>query len=262
MLTKQIFEYNGNKITFRKGEYLMVNATEMARPFGKLAKDWLKTQPALNYIQALSKSKRNIILLADLVKVIQGGSNPGTWMHEDVALEFARWLSPDFAIWCNDRVKELMKHGFTATSATIDEMINNPDFAIRLLTNLKEEREARNLAESKNRELIPKAELMDKVLDADEKIDIGQAAKILELPFGRNTLFRKLREDGVFFKNRNEPRQEYIRRGYFVLKEKFIERDNHEGFVVVKVLVTQKGLEFLSKLLGVVISQKKLALIR
>lgn len=29
-------------------------------------------------------------------------------MHEDVALEFARWLSPRFAIWCNDRVKELI----------------------------------------------------------------------------------------------------------------------------------------------------------
>jgi hypothetical protein len=29
-------------------------------------------------------------------------------MHEDVALEFARWLSPAFAIWCNDRIKEIL----------------------------------------------------------------------------------------------------------------------------------------------------------
>ena len=34
--------------------------------------------------------------------------------------------------------------------------------------------------------LAPKAELMDKVLDTDQKIDVGQAAKILNLPFGRN----------------------------------------------------------------------------
>jgi hypothetical protein len=47
--------------------------------------------------------------LADLVKVTKGGNNPGTWMHEDVALEFARWLSPLFAIWCNDRIKELLR---------------------------------------------------------------------------------------------------------------------------------------------------------
>ena len=46
-------------------------------------------------------------------------------------------------------------------------------------------------------------------------MDIGQAAKILGLPFGRNTLFKKLREMGVFFANRNEPKQKYIDAGYF-----------------------------------------------
>ena len=35
-------------------------------------------------------------------------------MHEDVALEFARWLSPAFAIWCNDRIKELLTKGTTS----------------------------------------------------------------------------------------------------------------------------------------------------
>ncbi len=110
--------------------------------------------------------------------------------------------------------------------------------------------------------LEQKTELMDRVLDADEKIDIGQAAKILELPFGRNTMFKKLREKGVFFKNRNEPKQEYIKRGYFVLKEKFIERNQHDGFVVVKVLVTQRGLEYISQLFNAVTSQKKLAVMQ
>lgn len=94
--------------------------------------------------------------------------------------------------------------------------------------------------------LKPKAELMEKVLDSDERIDIGQSAKILELPFGRNTLFKKLREMGIFFKNKNEPKQEYVQRGYFVLKEKWIDYNNHDGFTVLKVLVTQKGLEFLA----------------
>lgn len=110
--------------------------------------------------------------------------------------------------------------------------------------------------------LQPKAELMDKVLDAEEKIDIGQASKILELPFGRNTMFKKLREKGIFFKNRNEPKQEYIKRQYFVLKEKYIARNNHDGFVVVKVLVTQKGLEFLSNVFNAIESSKKLAVMQ
>lgn len=112
---------------------------------------------------------------------------------------------------------------------------------------------------NENYKLQDKTALMDKVLDADEKIDIGQASKILELPFGRNTMFAKLREMGIFFKNRNEPKQEYIKRQYFVLKEKYISRNNHEGFVVVKVLVTQKGLEFLSSLFYAGDRQTKLA---
>jgi hypothetical protein len=32
-------------------------------------------------------------------------------MDEDLTLEFARWLSPEFRIWCNDKIKELLKKG-------------------------------------------------------------------------------------------------------------------------------------------------------
>ena len=32
----QIFHYNGSPVTFQKGNSVMVNATEMAKPFGKL----------------------------------------------------------------------------------------------------------------------------------------------------------------------------------------------------------------------------------
>ncbi len=110
--------------------------------------------------------------------------------------------------------------------------------------------------------LLPKAALMNLVIDADEKIDIGQASKILELPFGRNTFFKKLREMGVFFKARNEPKQIYIDRGFFQLKEKYITRNEHDGFVVIKVLVTQKGLAFLSEQFKSGRSNKTLAIIQ
>ena len=35
-----------------------------------------------------------------------------------------------------------------------------------------------------NNKLRPKADFMDKVMDADERIDIGQSAKILNLTYG------------------------------------------------------------------------------
>lgn len=138
---------------------------------------------------------------------------------------------------------------------------SNPNIVLQLAQNWADEQKKRIEAENTVKKLQPKAEFLDKILDTDQKIDIGQAAKILELPFGRNTMFKELRERGVFFKNRNEPKQQYIKSGYFQLKERFIERNNHDGFVVIKVLVTQKGLEFLSGIFNSDKADTKMALI-
>lgn len=111
----QIFQYNGSPITFDNGDKVMVNATEMAKPFGKSTKDWLRNQSTQEFLNSLSAVRQ--ICPTDLVVIKQGGNaDQGTWMHEDVALEFARWLAPQFAIWCNDRIKELLKNGTTSVS--------------------------------------------------------------------------------------------------------------------------------------------------
>lgn len=54
-----------------------------------------------DFVKAYKSAKGQISLL-DIQK---GGNAPGSWMHEDLALEFARWLNPAFAIWCNYRIK-------------------------------------------------------------------------------------------------------------------------------------------------------------
>ncbi len=144
----------------------------------------------------------------------------------------------------NEKGKQARRYFITCEKKLKQNAIDfsNPDTVLQLAQNWKDEQQRRLLAEKEAERLRPKAELMDRVMDTDEKIDIGQTAKILSLPFGRNTLFKKLREMGIFFKNRNEPKHQYIKRGYFELREQYIERNNHDGFIVVKVLVTQKGL--------------------
>jgi len=264
----QIFKYRGNDITFlNEGDNVMVNATEMAKSFRKLPSDWLRQKSTKEFLMELYAVK-GIPITVDLVKIVQGGNeklSQGTWMHQDVAHEYARWLSPRFAIWCNDRIKELLKYGITATPKTIESIIANPDNAIRLLTALKEEREIRQLAEMERNKALqkaeafqtqlqlvkPKVDFAEAVMGSKETIDIGQAAKILELPFGRNTLFLKLRSMGIFFKDRNEPKQSYVERGYFKLKEMLINSEGNIPQVYIKVLVTQRGLNFLRKVLVV-----------
>lgn len=44
----QIFQYNGSPITFQKGDSVMVNATQMAKSFGKEPKFWL-----MNHLQQI-----------------------------------------------------------------------------------------------------------------------------------------------------------------------------------------------------------------
>lgn len=111
-LTPQVvsFSYLNNPIRFSINGCVMINATNMAKPFRKNPKDWLKTGTTKRFLSAFSK--RTKILSTDLVQVKWGGTPQmrGTWMHEDVALEFARWLSPEFAIWCNDRIKEILQN--------------------------------------------------------------------------------------------------------------------------------------------------------
>ena len=135
----------------------------------------------------------------------------------------------------NDKGKQARKY-FIQVEKRAKQQLTAPKTPLDLL------RLAVSEIEKKDQQIAvfqPKAELMDRILDTGKNIDIGQAAKILNLPFGRNTMFEKLRLRGILFKNKNEPKQEYIKRGYFLLKEKFITRKDHPDFVVLKVLVTQ-----------------------
>lgn len=93
VIDSKTYDYEGNSITFRRGDAVMVSATEMAKPFGKTTKDWLRNQSTQEFISTLSAVRQ--ILPTDLVVIKQGGNGEqGTWFHEDVAMEFARWLSP------------------------------------------------------------------------------------------------------------------------------------------------------------------------
>jgi len=94
---------------------------------------------------------------------------------------------------------------------------------------------------------LPRSQFVDQVFNSDSLITIGQAAKLLGLEFGRNTLFKKLREKGVLFKNTNEPKQEYVDRGYFEIKE-----NTYKDKVSIQTFVTQKGLAYIAKIFNVV----------
>ena len=210
----KVFDYKGSKISFANGENVMVNATEMGKKFGKRVTDWMDNQYSKEFIQELTEVRKSVSADFQAVRVIKGG-NPelqGTWMHEDVALEFARWLSPAFAIWCNDRIKELLKYGMTATQPTLDEMLDNPDLVIRMATQLKQERaekarlkaenaqqtERMALQEKEIKRQAPKVSYYDQTLQSVNTLTTTQVAKSIGIE--THTLTKKLKEAGIIFK--------------------------------------------------------------
>jgi anti-repressor protein len=117
--------------------------------------------------------------------------------------------------------------------------------------------------DAKITKLQPKADFAEAAFKAEGKVDIGQAAKILNLGFGRNTLFGKLRDAGIFFKDRNEPKQKYIDAGYFEMTLlPPIRRDNHPDILCQKVFCKPKGLAYINHLFGGNPSDGKIAKIK
>lgn len=100
-LSSVIYQPNGNSYRF--------NLTKMAKPFGKSVADWRKlkiTQEYLNALQHTMECYEDNHSIEPLIVTQMG--NPtnleqGTWTSDwHVALNFARWLSPEFGIWCDD----------------------------------------------------------------------------------------------------------------------------------------------------------------
>ena len=109
----KIFSYNGNKVTMRMQEGVVyVNLTEFAKPFpSKNLTQIINSQEIKEYISALSELQN--YSSADLLIVRKGGniSHQGTWAHQKVALRVAQKLSPEFAVWVDTKIEELLTTG-------------------------------------------------------------------------------------------------------------------------------------------------------
>lgn len=275
-MKNEIFNYNGNPITFQIGEATMVNATQMAKPFGKRPNDYLSLPTTNKLIKAITKKSgisENQIVTTKAGTPQFGG---GTWMHEDLALDFAQWLSVDFRLWCNDRIKELMKFGVTTTPQTIDSILSDPDNAIRLLTALKEERKAlkaankqintleiqRDTYHSENRRLLklkdrtdkimleqaPLVEYAKNVLDSHDTFTTTQIAK--ELGMTAQALNKFLHEAGVMFKQGGQwfLYSKYMSKGYVKTREyTYPKKDGRTG-IMLSTAWTVAGRMFIRQL--------------
>jgi hypothetical protein len=98
--------YEGINYNFTDDGY--IHATEAAKHFGKICRDYLKSERTQEYVKALCVKIQ--INQNQLVTVKAGGGNVGggTWIHPKLAIDFARWLNPGFAVWCDEQIEKIL----------------------------------------------------------------------------------------------------------------------------------------------------------
>ena len=91
--TSKTFSYNGNEVLFDIKDDVMVNATQLAKIYGKRPNDYLSLPATNQLINAITRKygiSENQLVISKAGSSHNGG---GTWMHEDVVLEFLSTLS-------------------------------------------------------------------------------------------------------------------------------------------------------------------------
>ena len=227
------YAYQGSEVTFSNGENVMVNATQMAKAFGKTCKDWLRTEQAQRIIDAITERQK--CHSSDLVQVTYGDDG-GTWMHEDVALVFAQWLSPEFYLWCNDRIKELIKNG-------VSDIRETPQDYLSALKALVAKEEERLRLEADNKILKPKADYFDDLVDRNLLTNFRDFAK--ELNVGQKYLIEWLISNRYIYRNEKGKIKPYSKYSegdsrLFEVKEYKATNNSHSG---TQTLITPRGRE-------------------
>lgn len=103
-------EYQGFEVFFKEDAWF--NATVAAEHYGKRPIDWIRLDETQAYLKALASMLQ--CEPESLCKTRRGGNtrisgNAGTWLHPNLVVAFARWLTPDFAVWCDLQIHQILK---------------------------------------------------------------------------------------------------------------------------------------------------------
>jgi hypothetical protein len=110
MNTNEQLNYNGFTIKFNKDNQELISLTDMWKASGseefQRPYQWVRLVDTEKFIESLEKKfKRGHGTLLKSIK----GKYGGTYAHWQLALAYAKYLSPEFHMWANEVVKERME---------------------------------------------------------------------------------------------------------------------------------------------------------
>lgn len=127
-------DYENYQVSFNNDGW--INATSIAKKFGKRPSKWLELSSTRLYIKKLASMlavptdahKTDIAL----VKTVKGGKEKdkqGTWLHPKLAVKFARWLSVEFEIWCDLTIDSLLRKATLTYHKVVNMLSMTPNEA-------------------------------------------------------------------------------------------------------------------------------------
>ena len=156
------------------------------------------------------------------------------------ALPYQMWIAGEV-------VPSIRKHGTYMTPQTIEDMLADPDMAIRLLQELKAERIKVKALQEQSEKDRPKVIFAEAVDASKNSILVGELAKVLRqngINIGQNRLFAWLRNNGYlckFGERYNSPTQSSMDSGFFEVKVSTVNNADGSIRTVRTTKVTGKG---------------------
>ncbi len=153
------------------------------------------------------------------------------------AKAFKKWVTSEV-------LPSIRKHGAYMTDQVLEQAVTNPDFAIGLLTKLKEEKEKLVAAQQQIVQQQPLVTFAEACMQSDKSLKVSEVAKLAakhNIKIGQRQLFAKLREWELMFKRSTEPTQKAVERELFEVAQGVKQKPSGEPFTWTTTYVTPKG---------------------
>lgn len=123
MKTKE-FEYNGTVVGFEiNDKNVMVNATQMAKIFGRDLYQFTKSEDTKRFIEVcLKPANAGLLGIVNRSDLIMSNQKRGTFMHRVLAIKFAAWLNPDFELWVYNTIDNILFGTFMEDEKNLKEI--------------------------------------------------------------------------------------------------------------------------------------------
>ncbi|SPF31813.1 putative phage-encoded protein [Candidatus Desulfosporosinus infrequens] len=164
----------------------------------------------------------------------------------EVLFQSRKPIAKEFKRQVKQILKEIRRRGIYVTDVALENMLSSPDFGIRLLSEIKSEREKIAALEQKIEVDKPKVDFANALEATKDTIYIGDLAKLLQkngTDIGQTRLFEWLRQNGYLMSgfSRNTPTQRSLEAGLLVIKEDIFEFPNGDVRISKTAMVTVKG---------------------